>query len=87
MKELKKYMYSDSKQNIRIGIKKYAIRADIELILNTFAMKTHINRATIPMYRFSDKTTPNPVATPLPPLKFNQSGKQCPKTVDIATMH
>ena len=46
---------------MRIGIKKYAIRADIELILNTFAISTHINNATIPIFRLSDKITPNPV--------------------------
>ena len=61
---------------MRTGIKKYAIRADKELILNTFAISTHINSAIIPMYRFSDKITPNPVATPLPPLNLSQIGKQ-----------
>ena len=61
---------------MRIGITKYEIRADIELILNTFAINTHINSATIPIFRLSDKITPNPVATPLPPLNLSQIGKQ-----------
>ena len=68
-------------------LKKYAIRADIELILNTFAIITHINSAIIPIFKLSDKITPNPVATPLPPLNLSQIGKQCPKTADIATVH
>ena len=61
---------------MRIGITKYEIRADIELILNTFAISPHINRATMPIFRLSDKITPNPVATPLPPLNLSQIGKQ-----------
>ena len=52
---------------MKTGIKKYAIRADIELILNTFAVSTHIISATIPIFRLSDRITPNPVATPLHP--------------------
>ena len=40
---------------MRTGIKKYAISADIELILNTFAISTHINSETIPIYKLSDK--------------------------------
>ena len=61
---------------MRTGIKKYEISADIELILNTFAISTHTNSATIPIFRLSDKITPNPVATPLPPLNLSQIGKQ-----------
>ena len=72
---------------MRIGIKKYAIRADMELILNTFTISTHINSATIPINRLRDKITPNPVATPLPPLNLSQIGKQWPTTADIATVH
>ena len=72
---------------MRTGIKKYAIRADIELILNTFVINTHTNSATIPIFRLSDKITPNPVATPFPPLNLSQIGKQWPTTADIATVH
>ena len=61
---------------MRTGIKKYANSADTELILNTFAISTHINSATMPIFRLSDKITPNPVATPLPPLNLSQIGKQ-----------
>src|SRR5262245_32670902 len=32
------------------------------------------------------RKTPNPVATPLPALNFNQTGKQCPTTASVAAV-
>ena len=41
-------VFSEAKQNIKIGIKKYEINADKELILNNFAINTQIKSAIIP---------------------------------------
>ena len=66
-------------------MKKYETNADIELILNNFAIKAHIKSAINPTNKLRKSITPNPVATPFPPLKYNQIGKQCPITADMAT--
>ena len=73
------------KKNIEIGINKYEINADKELILNNFAIDTHIKSAITPTYILRKIIVQKPVATPLPPLKFNHTGKQCPITADTAT--
>ena len=38
------------KKNIEIGINKYEINADKELVLNNFVIDTHIKSATTPTY-------------------------------------
>ena len=61
------------------GTKKNAIMADKELILVKRNVNNQIRRFIPPNNGSNAKMTPKPVATPLPPLNFNQSGKQCPK--------
>ena len=83
--EATKNEFSEVKKNIKIGIKKYEINADKELNLNNFAIEIHIKSAITPTDILRKIIVPKPVATPLPPLKFNHIGKQCPITADTAT--
>lgn len=71
-----KTLFSSEFKNIKIGIKKYATRADNELILNNFVIKSQVTRLNIPTNKSKQSIIPKPVATPLPPLNFSQIGKQ-----------
>ena len=56
------------------GDKQKAVKADKELILNAKNDKTQIKIVIKKTKKSNAAKTPNPVATPLPPLKFNQTG-------------
>ena len=74
-----------NKAFVNIGIKRYANKADIELILKIFVVIIHINNAARPTKILRVIINPNPVATPFPPLNLSQTGKQWPITAPTAT--
>ena len=58
-----------------IGATKTAIKDPREEYLLIIAITIHIIKNDKPMYRFIPNKKPIQVATPLPPLNFNQMGK------------
>ena len=67
--------------------KGHATNADnppIEEIRDSLAASNHTIHDNRPAIGVKARLTPNPVATPFPPLKFIQTGKQWPTTPKIA---
>ena len=73
-KEIERLMLK--KINIGKGIQKIEIKDDKEDFLNNNAIITQEIKIIDPRNTFNANKLPNIVATPLPPLNFNQIGKQ-----------
>ena len=61
------------------------INADKDDMRNIVAVKSQIIQVINPNNKFIELTIPIYVATPLPPLNFNQIGKQCPMKTNRQT--
>ena len=61
------------------GIDKLPIKDDNEEYLNIKKTIYQISVNPIPKYMLMQNSIPTYVATPFPPLNFNQIGKTCPK--------
>ena len=75
-----------NKINIGKGIQKIDINDDKDDFLNIKAIKSHEIKIIVPRNKLKANRHPRIVATPLPPLNFNQIGKQCPIITNIIAM-
>ena len=75
----KKTISSLITKKLIIGIEKLPTNDDKDEYLNIKNVINQTKAKLIPRYILMQQSIPTYVATPFPPLNFNQIGKRCPK--------